>query len=121
VRRSPLDRSSDTRFITKSILSPLDEAIDLTDGQYRRAQEDTDRVLAEEGKAPADRPAGTSIRSVRGDDPSRGLLIIYPIDPVNIELDAGTPLYGVVVSFPTSATATAEWRLENTVQQRGAA
>jgi hypothetical protein len=121
VRRSPLDRSSETRFITKSILSPLDEAIDLTDGQYRRAQEDTDRVLAEEGKAPADRPAGTSIRSVRGDDPSRGLLIIYPIDPVNIELDAGTPLYGVVVSFPTSATATAEWRLENTVQQRGAA
>jgi hypothetical protein len=118
VRRSPLDRSSATRFITKSILSPLDEAIDLTDDRYRRAQEETNRVLAEEGKPSSDRPSGPTIRSIRGDDPTRGLLIIYPIDPVNIGLAPNTPVYGVVVSFPTSATASAEWRLENTVLQR---
>ena len=120
VRRTPISRSTPARFITKSILSPLDEAIDLTDDQFARAQAETDRVLAEEGEAPADRPAGPWIRQVRGDDPRRGLLILYPIDPAGAGLEPGTPLWGVVVSFPTSPTASAEWRLENTVQQRAA-
>jgi hypothetical protein len=120
VRRTPISRSTPERFITKSILSPLDEAIDLTDEQFARAQTETDRVLAEEGEPPADRPAGTWIRQVRGDDPRRGLLVLYPIDPAGAGLEAGTPLWGVVVSFPTSPTASAEWRLENTVQQRAA-
>lgn len=120
VRRTPISRSTPARFITKSILSPLDEAIDLTDDQFARAQAETDRVLAEEGEPPADRPAGPWIRQVRGDDPRRGLLILYPIDPAGAGLEPGTPLWGVVVSFPTSPTAEAEWRLENTVQQRAA-
>ncbi|MBP2512116.1 Z1 domain-containing protein [Sphingomonas sp. PvP018] len=120
VRRTPISRSTPARFITKSILSPLDEAIDLTDDQYARAQAETDRVLAEEGEPPADRPAGPWIRQIRGDDPRRGLLILYPIDPAGAGLKPGTPLWGVVVSFPTSPTASAEWRLENTVQQRAA-
>lgn len=118
VRRSPISRATPERFITKSILSPLDEAIDLTNAQFARAQAETDRVLAEEGELPADRPAGPWIRQVRGDDPRRGLLILYPIDPAGAGLEPGTPLWGVVVSFPTSPTASAEWRLENTVQQR---
>lgn len=118
VRRSPILRSTPERFITKSILSPLDEAIDLSDTQFARAQAETDRVLAEEGEPPANRPAGPWIRQVRGDDPRRGLLILYPIDPAGAGLVPGTPLWGVVVSFPTSPTASAEWRLENRVQQR---
>ncbi len=118
VRRSPIARSTAARFITKSILSPLDEAIDLSDDQYRRAQENTDQVLADEGEPPADRPAGPWIRRVRGEDPRRGLLLLYPIDPAGAGLEAGIPLWGVVVSFPTSPTASAEWRLENAVQQR---
>lgn len=118
VRRTPISPSP-TRFITKSILSPLDEAIDLTDDQYRRALEETDRILAVKGEPPADRPSGPQIRAVRGDDPGKGLLLIYPIDPENAGLEAGTPVYGVVVSFPQSPTAAAEWRLENSVQQRG--
>ncbi|NVN10475.1 Z1 domain-containing protein [Nguyenibacter vanlangensis] len=117
VRRSPI-ASTDTRFITKSILSPLDEAIDLTDDQYRRALDATNRILEVEGEPPADRPSGPQIRIVRGDDPRRGLLLLYPIDPANAGLEPGTPVYGVVVSFPSSPTATAEWRLENSVQQR---
>ncbi|MFC3207984.1 hypothetical protein [Aquamicrobium soli] len=120
VRRSPISRSTPARFITKSILSPLDEAIDLSDDQFARAQFETDRVLAEEGEQPADRPAGPWIRRVRGEDPRRGLLILYPIDPANAGLEPGIPLWGIVVSFPTSPTASAEWRLENTVQQRAA-
>ncbi len=118
VKRTALDRSSPTRFITKSILSPLDEAIDLSDEQYERALAETNRILAEDGKAAADRPAGPWIRSVRGDDPSRGLLIVYPIDPAGMGIQGNSPAYGVVVSFPTSATAVSERRLENTVQQR---
>ncbi|MBB4147806.1 Z1 domain-containing protein [Sphingobium scionense] len=119
VRRSPIS-TSDTRFITKSILSPLDEAIDLTDDQYRRALEMTNRILDEKGELPADRPSGQQIRAARGDNPRRGLLLLYPIDPANAGLAPGTPVYGVVVSFPRSPTAAAEWRLENSVQQRGA-
>lgn len=120
VRRSPKPQTRSTRFITRSILSPLDEAIDLTDDQFNRAQEETDRVLAVKGEPPAARPAGPWIRAVRGDDPGKGLLILYPIDPAGAGLEPGTPLWGVVVSFPTSPTAAAEWRLENTVQQRSA-
>lgn len=119
MRRSPIS-TSDTRFITKSILSPLDEAIDLTDDQYRRALEATNRILEVKGEPPADRPSGPQIRAVRGDDPRRGLLLLYPIDPANAGLEPGTPVYGMVVSFPRSPTAAAEWRLENSVQQRGA-
>lgn len=118
VRRSPV-ATTDTRFITKSILSPLDEAIDLTGDQYRRALEATNRILEVKGEPPADRPSGPQIRAVRGDDPRRGLLLLYPIDPANAGLEPGTPIYGVVVSFPHSPTAAAEWRLENSVQQRG--
>ncbi|WP_296104692.1 Z1 domain-containing protein [uncultured Agrobacterium sp.] len=118
VRRSSIART-DTRFITKSILSPLDEAIDLSDGQYFRALEETNRILEVKGEPPTDRPSGAQIRVVRGDDPRSGLLLLYPVDPANAELEAGTPLYGVVVSFPRSPTAAAEWRLENSVQQRG--
>lgn len=120
VRRSPKPNTRSSRFITRSILSPLDEAIDLSDDQFARAQEETDRVLALKGEPPADRPAGPWIRTVRGDDPRRGLLILYPIDPAGAGLEPGIPLWGVVVSFPTSPTAAAEWRLENTVQQRTA-
>lgn len=120
VRRSARPGTRTTRFITRSILSPLDEAIDLTDEQYQRALDETNRVLAEEGEPPADRPAGPWIRAVRGEDPRRGLLILYPIDPAGAGLEPGTPLWGVVVSFPTSPTAAAEWRLENPVQQRAA-
>jgi hypothetical protein len=119
VRRSPIS-ISDTRFITKSILSPLDEAIDLTDDQYRLALEMTNHVLGEKGDPPTDRPSGPQIRAVRGDNPRRGLLLLYPIDPANAGLTPGTPVYGVVVSFPRSPTAAAEWRVENSVQQRGA-
>lgn len=118
VRRTPI-ASTDTRFITKSILSPLDEAIDLTDDQYRRALDATNRILEVKGEPPADRPSGPQIRTVRGDDPGRGLLLLYPIDPANAGLKPGMPVYGVVVSFPRSPTAAAEWRLENSVQQRG--
>ena len=118
VRRTPLERSTGTRFITKSILSPLDEAIDLTDEQFARAQAETDRVLAAEGIPPASRPAGPWLRAARGDDPNRGLLVLYPIDPDSLGLQATTPAYGVVVSFPTSRTASAERRLENSVRQR---
>ncbi|TNC45246.1 hypothetical protein FHG66_20225 [Rubellimicrobium rubrum] len=120
VKRTALDRSTSTRFITKSILSPLDEAIDLTDEQLVRAQAETDRVLARQGKPAADRPAGPWLREARGEDPGRGLLILYPIDPADLDLKTTVPAYGIVVSFPTSRTAASERRLENTVRQREA-
>ena len=118
VKRTPLaDRSSPTRFVVKSILSRVDEAVDLSDGQYARALTETNRVLDEQGKTHVDRPSGPWIRQIRGDDPDRGLLIVYPLDP-QAGPESKTPLYGVVVSFPTSKTATAEDRLDNTVRQR---
>lgn len=120
VKRTALARSSPTRFITRSNLNPPDEAIDLTREQFARALVETNRVLAMEGKPIVDRPAGPWVRAVRGEDASRGLLLLYPIDPTDLDLTGTTPAYGIVVSFPTSQTAAAESRLENTVRQREA-
>ena len=119
VERKELERSTPARFIVKSILSPLDEAIDLDDDQFGRALTETNRVLAEEEMPETDRPAGPWLRAARGEDPRYGLLILYPIAPENLDLPNGSPpAYGVVVSFPTSKTASSEQRLENAVRRR---
>jgi hypothetical protein len=119
IRRTPLpDRSTPTRFIVKSILNPPDEAIDLSDDEYAEALRQTNEKRRLEGQSEADRPAGPSIRMIRGQRPQNGLLIIYPLDPVLAEVGTMRPLVGVVVSFPESNTALQRLYFENTVAQR---
>jgi hypothetical protein len=119
--RRPLVRSTDVRYIVKSVLNPPDEAIDLSDDEFAEALRQTNQIRQLDGRAEADRPAGPSIREVRGARPQNGLLIIYPIDPLGAESAAGLalrPLIGLVVSFPASQRAVQRLYYENTVSQR---
>lgn len=119
VRRSPrTDRQVSDRYIIRSILSPLDEAIDLSDEEFRRAVTQTNRERQLVGKDPIDRPSGPQIRTIRGERPQNGLLIIYPLDPEVGKVDSDRPVVGVVVSFPDSRNARRRAYLENPVRQR---
>ncbi|HEY3295387.1 MAG TPA: Z1 domain-containing protein [bacterium] len=69
-------------FWTRSTLTPRDERIDLTDDEYRRAG-----ILT-----------GEEVRMQRST--SRGLLIIYPLDPTIIAPESENPVVGFALSFP---------------------
>lgn len=119
IRRTPRDdKSTDSRFIVRSVLSPLDEAIDLSDDEFDAAFKLTNDERALEGEGPADRPSGPSIRSIRGRRPQNGLLIIYPLDPDLAKTGSDRPLIGLVTSFPESLTAVRRMYVENTVSRR---
>jgi Z1 domain len=119
VKRTPRrDRPTDSRYIVRSILSPADEAIDLTADEYTEALEQTNDARRLSGKTETDRPSGPSIRAVRGRRPQNGLLIVYPIDPAPAAVGTDRPIVGIVLSFPESATAIQRLYLENTVSQR---
>ena len=119
IKRSPIPRGKDSgRYVIKTILSPRDEAIDLTKQEYERALEETNRKRAEVGKKPASTPDGPEIRRVRGSNPKRALLLLYPLSPDIAGLKLSVPIFGVVVSFPDSNSGRAARYRFNTVEQR---
>lgn len=119
VKRTPRDdRTDDNNYIVRTILSPFDEAIDLTEEEFAEALEESNRERQAVGKPATDRPSGPSIRDVRGKRPKNGLLILYPLDPKIAEIDTKRPIVGIVASFPESPTARRRLYLENTVRNR---
>lgn len=119
IKRAPrTGRQTPTRYVIGTILSPEDEAIDLSDHEYARALEDTNRGRAEEGESPTDRPSGPDIRRIRGERPTDALLIIYPLDPKVAEIESKHAVIGVMVSFPESNKATTKVYVENVVRSR---
>lgn len=107
------------RFIIGTALSPLDQAIDLTDDEFKAALLRTNRERTSRTKSETDVPSGEYIRKVRGARPQNGLLIIYPIDPDQAGVEATLrPVISVVVSFPDSDAADKRVYLVNSVQQR---
>jgi hypothetical protein len=104
------------------LLSPRDEAIDLEEAEWLAALEltiknrtkDPGRGTEESGREDPRTPGGVWVRRVRGlgsdgvkAHPERGLLLLYPIDPLGVSLDAGSPLViGFGISFPASRTVT---------------
>lgn len=111
------DRDGELSF--RTILSPLDEALDLDAQEFALALELTNRARTEQGKPPTDRPAGPDIRIARGRRPQRGLLLIYPLDPEPARMpDLGMPLLGFVVSFPESRNARSVTYKYNSVERR---
>ena len=111
VLRSPrVDKNgvlaSTERFIIGTSLSPLDQAIDLTDAEFADALRRTNEERASRKKDPTDVPSGEFIRKARGARPQNGLLIIYPIDPEKARVEeTDRPVISVVVSFPNSSLA----------------
>lgn len=119
IKRTPrADRSTTSRFIVRSILNPPDEAIDLSADEFAEALRQTNDERRLSGTEETARPSGPSIRAVRGQRPQNGLLLIYPLDPVIAVVDTTSPLVGVVVSFPESATALQGLYIANTVSRR---
>ena len=101
-------QAPDDRFIIGTTLSPLDQAIDLTDAEFEQALTRTnlERRSRSRTKPETNVPSGEFIRKVRGGRPQNGLLIIYPIDPGEAKVEpTDCPVISVVVSFPDSDAA----------------
>lgn len=120
IERAPLPRGEASgRYVVKTILSPRDEAIDLDPAEFARALAATNKKRAEAGKDAVTTPDGPEIRKVRGEDPKRALLLLYPLSPQNAKLpDIDVPIFGVVVSFPDSRSGRSIRYRFNTVEQR---
>ncbi|EJM65887.1 Z1 domain-containing protein [Pseudomonas sp. GM50] len=115
------------RYSIKTLISPRDQAIDLTEAEWKAALElsqkawrnDTDR---NEGKEPPSEPRGPQIRRVLGEGVAeagipprreRGLLMLYLLDPEGAgvdELKDADPIVAWSISFPSS---TSERRVSN--------
>ena len=110
IKRTGLSRAQD-RYVVKTILSPRDEAIDLSSDQVEAALALTNVSRAIKGLQPTDVPGGPQIRHIRGlgapdgsleGHPERGLLLVYPLSPEDAGVSVAVPVVGVVVSFPAS-------------------
>lgn len=109
------------RYSIKTLISPRDQAIDLTEVEWGAAlqlsqrtwRNDTDR---NEGKEPPSEPRGPQIRHVLGEGVpeagiparrDRGLLMLYLLDPEGslvAELNDADPVVAWAISFPSSTS-----------------
>jgi hypothetical protein len=83
------------------IISPSDEALDLSEAEIMTALQLTNQWRIEKGKqADASVPSGPAIRRVRSE--KNGLLLIYPLNPSEPLKDESFvyPFIGIAVSFP---------------------
>jgi hypothetical protein len=107
------------RYVVKTALSPPDEALDLTAVEFKRALALTNEKRANnDNKPPTSTPDGPTIRRIRGDNPKRGLLLLYPLSPKNAELPVSVPIFGIVASFPDSGSGRSVRYRFNTIEQR---
>ena len=119
VKRTPIPRGADTgRYVVKTSLSPADEAIDLSEAEFKNALSETNRKREKAGKKEAKLPDGPEIRRTRGTNPKRALLILYALSPSTAGLDLKTPIFGIVVSFPDSQSGQTVRYVFNTTEQR---
>ncbi|MBR8834021.1 MAG: hypothetical protein DSM106950_08260 [Stigonema ocellatum SAG 48.90 = DSM 106950] len=95
--------SQEYRLRKSRLLSPTDEWLDLPQPTRDAILDETRRLRQEAGKPPSSSktPNGTALRSKRS--AKNGLLLLYPVDPAEINSDI--PIIGFVVSFPNSTTA----------------
>ncbi len=116
------DGASSPYFTIGTALSPLDQAIDLSDDEFATALDRTNSERRSRSKPDTDVPSGKCIRKIRGARPQNGLLIIYPIDPTLSALEGlDRPIISIVVSFPDSETADEQVYRINSVEQRAEA
>jgi hypothetical protein len=125
LRKRTTDHSD--RYSIKTLISPRDQAIDLTEAEWKAAldlsrktwRNDTDR---NEGKEPPSEPRGPQIRHVLGQGVAeagipprreRGLLMLYLLDPEGAgveDLRDADPVVAWAISLPSS---TSERRVSN--------
>lgn len=89
------------------LVSPAHEALGLSLGTVTRAFNMTVADFRDSGKVrEPKRASGETLRRLR--DPGEGLLLVYPIDPVDSKIevpDPATPVVGFAVVFPHSDRA----------------
>jgi hypothetical protein len=96
-------------YIIRRLIAPRDEAIDLEEKEYAEALGDTIKAWQmDSGRSrrttPPEIPAGPSIRAVRGRyHRSRGLLLVYALDPATAAVPFAGPIVGFAISFPSSS------------------
>lgn len=115
------------RYSIKVLISPRDEAIDLSEAEWNAALELSQKTWrndteSNEGKKPPSAPRGPQIRRILGEDAARfgmhpklerGLLMLYLLDPglSNVpEIKDADPVVAWAISFPSS---TSERRVSN--------
>lgn len=120
------------RYSVGRLLSPRDEAIDLTEPEWLDALSLTQKLWQPDPARQADnhteptaptQPSGALIRKTR--NKMAGLLLLYPLDPADAGLaDLSAPIMGFVASFPASRSdVTVDYRVDHLVweQEYGAA
>ncbi len=105
--RTKDEQKAEGVYLIRRLLAPRDEGIDFDAGQYDEALGMTQAAWhADPGrsrrKEPPDMASGLSIRTVRGRHPQHGLLLLYPLDGSELEIDSKLPVMGFGVSFPAS-------------------
>ena len=113
-KRTNVSKSPQEYRLSKSnILNGIDELLDLPQNEQQEIKEIAKRKQIEKGKK-SSTPDGRLIRSKRSE--SNGLLLLYPLDPKEINSDI--PVIGFVVSFPDSKTAQMiEYKVNNVYWQ----
>jgi hypothetical protein len=115
--------STADRYSIRRLVSPADEARDLSDDERAVAREVTERLWRESTRKnkSADPPTELSGRAVRiARSKTRGLLIIYPLDGASAKLPSEPPVMGIALSFPKSETAREiEYKVNNVFTQVG--
>lgn len=107
---------TDKYYSIRRLLSPPDEALDLSPGEYDRALERTrQQVAANDAKGEPSAPAGQMVRSAR--PRTRGFLMMYLLDPSVITMADGddtSAVVGIGLSFPyTDNSAAIEYTVNN--------
>lgn len=103
--RNPVDPNNNDVYAIKKgqIISPKHELIDLSETEKQMALNAMRSDPGQQGKdlSKISIPSGPYIRKVRS--PTKGLLLIYPLDPTKIYLE--NPVIGLAFSFPFSENA----------------
>jgi hypothetical protein len=109
------------RYSIKTLISPRDQAIDLSEAEWRAALELTQKTWKgdkdrNQGKEPPAEPQGPQIRRVLGEGSpehgvparrERALLMLYLLNPETSdchELKGADPVLAWAISFPTSSS-----------------
>jgi hypothetical protein len=104
-RRADSSPGLKERYTIGRLVSPRDEALDLTGPQYEEALRQTQEAWRiDPGRStrtePPEIPSGHMIRRTRSS--RNGLVLLYPLDPRSARLDDSPPIMGLAVSFPES-------------------
>jgi hypothetical protein len=121
LRRGAVQGDATDRYSIKTLISPRDQAIDLSEAQWKAALQLThetwrgDKDRAQDA-SPPDEPGGPAIRSILGFGHTatgvpparqRGLLMLYLLDPQYSrvsDLEGGPPIVAWSASFPGSTS-----------------